>query len=102
MVTQRCPKGICHFERRQSIIPWVTNIIEVGEVAEKCSEDRAAASTWADSEDLFKEVKWRWASKGREELAKQRSEEECILPGRENSMCKGPGVMLELGRLRKG
>lgn len=53
------------------------------------------------SEDLVKDGQWGWAPKGREELAGQR-EEECILPGRESRVCKGPGVMLEPGCLREG
>lgn len=79
---------------------WTTTVIGVGrgcaQSTEQVPQPRPTVKTLAR--------KWscRWASKGREELARQGNEEECILPGRESSMCKGPGVMLEPGRLRKG
>lgn len=66
--------------------------MRVGEIPEKCSEDRAAASALPSSEDLTRGI---WVSAGREELARRRGGEEYALPEREKSTCKGPGVLPE-------
>ena len=56
---------------------------------EKLSQPQKAVKT------LPRKQHWSWVSEGREELARQ-SGEERILPGTENSMCKGQGVVMEL------
>lgn len=81
-------------ERRLTVIQWTSTIIGVGSRCAQRTEQ--VPQPWQTVKTLARKWGWRWASKGREELARQESGEECILPGSERSVCKGPGVMLSL------
>ena len=89
---QRCPEGLRHFERRPVVLcgSLVCNrgwrrLLKSAQRTEQLPPPQRTVMT------LARKCSWKWASKGREALARQRGEKECIISGGGTACAKARG-----------